>query len=266
MGTSSVVHRHPHLQLVAEDRSFDRRRRPAPPSPPPPRIRSRFGPLLSAKLTELEQKINAEQTVAPRLQPHLIFRIPLAKGAMVDEISDRLREVNLIPVSIEPDRAVIAFRDEVDLTEFREAIAAYIRGPRINPKTGEHFKSMKWDAFEYIDPGGLQLWGREDRIGLRLRELIGPAGDAIRSNETYVLDIELWHRGTRDLAMASLQELRDFLQTDENIQGRALDHFVGEHLCLVRVRVPGTVLSRMLDLSALPRSNYLLSRNLMSLR
>ena len=163
MGTPTVVHRNPHLQLVAEDRSFDRRRRPAPPSPPPPRVRGQFGPSLSAKLTEIEQAITAAYPVAPHLQPHLIFRIPLAKGAMIDEVSDRLKEVNLIPVSIEPDRAVIAFRDEVNLAEFREAVAAYIKGPRINPKTGEHFKSTKWDVFEYIDVEQLKLWGREDR-------------------------------------------------------------------------------------------------------
>jgi hypothetical protein len=247
MGTSSTFHRYPHLRLVAEDRLFDRRRRPAPPSPPPPRTRVQFGRSLSAKLAELEQEIIATQAFAPRLQPHLIFRIPLAKGAMVDEISDRLREINLIPVSIEPDRAVIAFRNEVDLTEFQEAIAAYIRGPRINPKTGERYKSTKWDAFEYIDVGGLQLWGRGDRIGPHLKELIGPAQEAIEPSQSYVLDVELWHPGTRDLAMASLQELRDFLQTD----GRALDHFVGDHLCLVRVRVSGDVLSRMLDLSVI---------------
>ncbi len=170
---------------------------------------------------------------------------------MVDELSDRLREINLIPVSIEPDRAVIAFRNEVDLTEFQEAIAAYVRGPRVNPKTGERYKSTKWDAFEYIDVGGLRLWGREDRVGPVLKELIGPALETIQLTQNYVLDVELWHPGTRELAMASLQELRDFLQADGQIHGRALDHFVGDHLCLVRVRVPGTVLSRMLDLSVI---------------
>jgi hypothetical protein len=32
----------------------------------------------------LEREIGATQAFTPRLQPHLIFRIPLAKGAMVD--------------------------------------------------------------------------------------------------------------------------------------------------------------------------------------
>jgi hypothetical protein len=253
MGTPVVVPRHPHLQIVAEDRQFDRRRQPAPPSPPPPRVRSEFGPALSAKLTDLEQEIQAAQRVAPHIHPHLIFRIPLAKGAMIDQFSDRLREVNIIPVSIEPDRAVIAFRNEVDLNEFRTAIAAYVRGPRsgINPNTGERYKSTKWDVFEYIDPEGLKLWGRDDRLGVRLKELIGETGDAIQADQTYVLDVEIWHRGTRDLAAASLQELRDMFQNYTQFQGSVLDHFVGDHLCLARVRVSGPLLSALLDLDAI---------------
>ena len=251
MGTPIIVHRHPHLQIVAEDRQFDRRRRPAPPSPPPPRERSQFGPSLSAKLTQLEEEINATRVVAPNIQPHLIFRIPLAKGAMVDEISARLREVGIIPVSIEPDKAVIAFRNEVDLNDFRAAIGDYIRGPRLNPRTGERYKSTKWDIFEYIDPEGLKLWSREDRIGPRLRELVGLRGEAIQPNQTYVLDVEVWHRGTRDLATASLQELSDLFDTNTQIQGTVLDHFVGDHLCLARVRVSGLLLSLLLDLDAI---------------
>lgn len=251
MATTNIVHRHPHLQIAAEDRQFDRRRRPAPPSPPPPRVRGAFGPTLSAKLTELEQQIGAAQAVAPNIQPHLIFRIPLAKGALVDVISERLGEVNIIPVSIEPDRAVIAFRDEVDLREFQAAIADYVRGPQLNQRTGERYKSTKWDVFEYIDPEGLKLWAREDRIGLRLGGLIGNSGEAIRPDQTYVLDIELWHPGTRDLAMASLQELRELLQPDAQRPGAVLDQFVGDHLCLARVRVSGALLSQLLDLSVI---------------
>jgi len=251
MGTPTIVHRHPHLQLVAEDRHFDRRRRPAPPSPPPPRVRGEFGPSLSGRLTELENEIGLAQAVAPQIQPHLIFRIPLARGAVVDEISTRLREVNIIPVSIEPDRAVIGFRDEVELNEFRAAIEAYIRGPGINRKTGERYKSTKWDLFEYIEPEGLRLWGREDRIGPHLRELIGDTGDAIQPNHLYVVDVEIWHRGTRDLATASLQELRDLVASGARTEGMVLDHFVGDHLCLARVRTSGTLLSSLLGLDAI---------------
>jgi subtilisin family serine protease len=186
----------------------------------------------------------------PGIQPHLIFRIPLAGGAVVDSISERLREVGLIPVSIEPDRAVIAFKNDVDLAEFRTAIQHYMRGPRIDPKTGEHYKSTKWDLFEYIDPDGLKLWAKEDRIGSRLRELIGASAQTIVANERYILDVELWHRGTRDLALASLQELRDLLLALGVANDKVLDHFVGDHLCLARLSASGATLSRVLGLDA----------------
>ena len=42
--------------------------------------------------------------------------------------------------------------------------------------------------------------------GSRLKELIGPESEGIEANQVYVLDIELWHRGTRELAMASLSK------------------------------------------------------------
>lgn len=243
--------RHAHLQLVVEDRSHDRRRRPAPPSPPPPRVRGFFGPSLSAKLQELEATAGQAQIAAPGLQPHLIFRIPLAKGVVVDSISSLLRSVGLIPVSIEPDRAVIAFRNDIDLTEFQRAIASYVRGPRkgINPTTGEEYKTTKWDLFEYIDPDGLKLWSRSDRIGPRLGQLIGQNANRINLREIYIVDVELWHRGTRDLAETSLQELRNLLRTSQNVNNQVLDHFVGENLCLARVRVNGEFLSKLLDLS-----------------
>ncbi|MFP5205891.1 MAG: S8 family peptidase [Acidobacteriota bacterium] len=170
---------------------------------------------------------------------------------MVDQISARLREVNIFPVSIEPDRAVIGFRDEVDLNDFKAAVGDYIRGPRINPKTGEHFKSTKWDVFEYIDPEGLKLWGRDDRVGTRLRHSIGQSGEMINPDALYIVDVEVWHRGTRDLANASLQEINDLFQADTQRRGTILDQFVGDHLCLARLRVAGALLSTILDMDVI---------------
>ena len=248
MSPSTTNSRHPHLQLVAEDRSPDRRRHPAPPAPPPQRIRSQFGPALSAKLTALETEAQQAIHEVPSIQPHLIFRIPLAKGAVVDSISKLLRDVGLIPVSIEPDRAVIAFRNDVDLAEFQAAIKHYIRGPGINKTTGAQYKSTKWDLFQYIEPDGLRLWSPEDRIGHRLKGLIGASAQAIVASDRYILDVELWHRGTRDLASASLQELRDLLLSSGDTNDKILDHFEGDYLCLARFSASGATLARVLEL------------------
>ena len=248
--------RYPHLQLAAEDRSPDRRKRSAPPTPPPNRGgRSAFASQLDTRLTALEVEVSASAATMPGIQPHLVFRIPLAKGAVVDEISANLRSVGLIPVSIEPDRAVIAFRNEVDLAEFKAAVGLYRQGPKINNKTGELYKSTKWDKFEYIDPDSMTLWTRHDRIGRNLRRDIGETGeDGLLAR--YIVDVELWHRGTRDLALASVQEVEELLEQAGQADQRILDRYVGDTLCLLRLMVNATVLSRLLDLAVIAEIEY----------
>lgn len=249
--------RYPHLKLVAEDRSPDRRKRPAPPSPPPNRGgRSSFARQLDTRLTELEQEIASAAVASPGIQPHLVFRIPLAKGAMVDEISKDLRSVGLIPVSIEPDRAVIAFRTEMDLTEFKAAVQTYRQGPRVNPRTGELRKSTRWDKLEYIDPDSMMLWSRRERIGTRLKQDIGEAGTDTVPATRYTVDVELWHRGTRELAASSVQEVENLIgQMTEGEHG-VLDRYIGDDICLLRLAVSGDVLSRLLDLTVVAEVEY----------
>jgi|SRR5580658_2533553 hypothetical protein len=249
--------RHPHLQLVAEDRSPERRRRPAPPTPPPSRGgRAAFAQTLTDRLTNLEGELQQAALRSPGIQPHLVFRIPLAKGAVVDEIANSLRAVGLITVSIEPDRAVIAFRDDADLAEFKTAVAAYRRGPRTNPKTGEPFKSTKWDLFEYIETESMKLWARADRIGFALKATAGDEGQGLDGEAEYNVDVELWHRGTTNLALASVQEVDALLRTSGTANSRIVDRYVGDTLCLLRVRSTGATLSRLLDLQVVAEVDF----------
>lgn len=251
--------RHPHLQLVAEDRSPERRRRPAPPTPPPPRgTRATFAQILTDKLTDLEGELLEAAVTTPGIQPHLVFRIPLAKGAVVDEIATSLRKVGLIAVSIEPDRAVIAFRDDADLAEFKKAVAEYSKGPRqgINPKTREPFKTTKWDLFEYIETDSMKLWARADRIGPGLKVAAGDDGQDLDGSTVYNVDAELWHRGTTNLALASVQEVEAILRESRTPNSRIIDRYVGDTLCLLRIRATGTTLSRLLDLQVVAELDF----------
>ena len=240
--------RHPHLRLVVENRSGDRRTHPAPPTPPPLRARETFAPAVSQSVARALATVSAPQGVAG-FNPNLVLRIPLAKGTPVDTFADRLREVNIVTVSIEPSRAIVAFREGTDLTEFQAAMAAYAAGPRtgINRSTGEPYKSTKWDVFEYMDPLGLRTWSREDRVGTRLSAVIGPDGRH-PSDAVQVLDVEMWHRGTRDLAAASLQTLREIVSREDRPQNRVHDSFVGDQLCLARVSVDRATLNELLEL------------------
>ena len=118
---------HPHLLLLREDRSAERRKRPAPPVPPPGRGgRGAFSPRLKQAAERILELRHRRPTPPFGIQPHLVFRVPFAEGASVDQLIDSLqRQAGLEIVSVEPDRAVIAFRDNLDLQEFQDAVNRY---------------------------------------------------------------------------------------------------------------------------------------------
>jgi hypothetical protein len=201
-------------------------------------------------LTELENE--ARKVVIPTrtIQPHLVFRVPLAPKASPEAVAEKLDAVGLHVVSIEPDRAVVAFRDDQDLSEFRDAIKQYEAGPKpgLHPKTKKPFKSTTWDVFEYVEADQMSLWSAPDRIGTLLADEIGADGSQLDANAVYVVELDLWHRGTRELANAGRTEIDQTVQASGKKDERVLDWFIGDYVCLVKARVRGTTLKKLLDL------------------
>ena len=244
--------RHPHLRLAHVDQTWERRGRPAPPSPPPARGgRSTFGTTFRQRLTEMQTEARAITLPARTIQPHLVFRVPLAPQANSEAVAEKLEAVGLHVVSIEPDRAVVAFRDDQDLSQFQSAIKTYEAGPRkgITPTTQKPYKTTQWDVFEYVEADQMALWNTQDRIGPLLAEQIGRDGSKIDENATFVVELELWHRGTVQLANAARIEVEQAVRAAGNAQNGILDWFVGDFVCLVKARVRGTTLKKLLDLS-----------------
>lgn len=241
--------RYQHLPLLREEPNPDRRRRPAPPSPPPNRGgRTQFAGELRGQVDQLEAEIAARPASPAGIKPHLVFRVPLAENASPQAVSELLERLGISVVSIESDKAIIAFRDDGDLTQFRTAIASFEQGPQagINPQTGQPYQSTQWDVLQYIEAAHMRLWGRTDRIGRRLAQEIGD--QPIVADQLYVLDIELWHQGTDDLARAAIQELRKFIEHQPAQDERLCDSFTGQLLCLARVMVRGLKLDALLNL------------------
>jgi hypothetical protein len=118
-------------------------------------------------LTELENEARKTTLPARTIEPHLVFRVPLAPQANSESVVEKLEAVGLHVVSIEPDRAVVAFRDDQDLSEFRDALKVYEAGPSkaINPQTKLPYKSTTYDVFEYVEADQMKLWSVGDRIG-----------------------------------------------------------------------------------------------------
>jgi hypothetical protein len=243
--------RYLHLPLIREEPNPERRRRQGFPQDMPNRGgRATYGPVLRDRVDNLEQQARTRPQVAPGVQPHLVFRVPLAAGASSTELMVLLEEVGITIVGIERDGAIIAFRDDVDLAAFRQALDEYIRGPRggINPQTGRPYASTRWDVFELIEAEQMRLWSRSDRVGPRLAEAAGREGLALQHEQMYVIGVELWHRGTPNLAREAINELRRIVEQAPLPGERLRDEFIGDALCLARLSLTGEKLDRLLDM------------------
>ncbi len=242
-----------HLPLVKENAAPDRRRKPSPVQPPDRGGRSVFSNTLSESLERIEEQ-NASRPPLPQgIQPHLVFRLPIEGSIPNAQLVQRLIAVGITVVGVEPDGAIIAFKDDANLQAFKEALETYRRGPTVDQRTGELRKTTQWDVFQWMDAANMRIWNKADRIGSRLSQKIGSEGELIEANEYYILDIELWHPGSVRAANASLAELRSLLQTAQGNQ--ITDSFVGQLISLARVRVNGEMLKKILNLDAVAEAD-----------
>lgn len=243
--------RYPHLEFSREAPSADRRKRRGFGQAPPDRGgREHYG----AQLLAATERVAAEQAQKrpppAGITPHLVFRVPLAQKAPIDTVSDLLRQSGLIVVSVESDRAVVAFRDDADLVAFQDAIQQYRAGPRVNPQTGLQAASSRYDLLAFLEADAMRLWGRSDRVGPRLARDIGADGATIQPDSRYIVDVELWHPGTREGVQRGLAELQQVVDRQAGPDEQVLDTYRGSSLLLARVRLGGAKLDQLLDLDA----------------
>lgn len=188
-------------------------------------------------LTETKRRV-----LAAGVDPALVVRFGLAPGANIAELTDRLADAGLHVVSVDGDKqAVVAFRADDDLTEFQGAMAALGAGPAAGKKTS------KWDVLEFIEPTTVRRWGRDDRLGPRLRDGVDQV--TFGADDLYRLDLELWHPGTAEAARRSLAKVRAFVEAHRDRGGRVLDTYVGNTLCLMRVALRGREVELLLEVS-----------------
>ncbi|WP_242045280.1 S8 family peptidase [Anabaena catenula] len=163
-----------------------------------------------------------------RLDPKLIFKIKAAK-----KLSDDL--VNQIALNIlarEPDKAIVVFSSDMELIQFKKRLENY---------------SQITEGHEYSYLGAIDELvplEREDRIG-RLLEL-----KPVQSNELAALDLELWHTGDRKEMKASLEHIAETLKyfSSDIAPVRMSDSYVGDYLCIARIKVTYEVLEFLLEL------------------
>jgi len=236
-----------HLEFLREDPSAERRKRSFYSPPPDRGGRSTFAPKLIEGAERLEEDQQKQPGLARGLKPHLIFQIPVSNGAPKESLITLLEQAGLVIVSLEPDGALIAFREETELNAFKDAALQYRLGPSLNPKTGQVYKSTKYDILEYVEPDSMRLLDATDRIAPRLSDLIGKDGHSIDESALYTLELELWHPGNKLDARKSVEELRSFIRERNVSEEIFYDAYVGDFLALAKLRTTGDGLRKLLQ-------------------
>jgi len=163
-----------------------------------------------------------------RLNPKLIFKLQLSPNSYLAE--DKLPNLGLTLLSQEPsaNKAIVVFSDDDQLSEFRSRLETY--------SDVSDFDYAYLDAIEDLVPLEPQ-----DRLG-RLLEL-----EPVQADELAALDLELWHTGDNREMRQLLDELNEFLiDFDANFQMQVSDRYIGDYLCLARVKLTRNMVDLLL--------------------
>lgn len=224
--------RYEHLQLLRLPQRFERRKTGGggrPPQRDPAGHSARLG-------AELDQALQTQQARRrPEfIDPSLILRVQMT-GAPLEEDWQR---IGLSVLSSDEDRTLVLFSSTHDMAAFRERLAAYGRGT----PAGQQAPSYNTFVSTIQSIGAIEP---RDRIGIRAREegLNEPAG--FQPGDTYIVDVELWDLGRREMRERKLNQIAAYTASRE---GEELDRYVGPSITLVRVRCDGAVVQTLLAL------------------
>jgi hypothetical protein len=177
---------------------------------------------------------------APKgVNPSLILRIKLAERAVVEEAN--WERCGLTLLSVDQDRTLVLFSSDQDLKEFSRRLNQYRAGPpREGQRTAPH--SQIFACIEEISEVRPQ-----DRVGrvFRAEGLTGP--EQLEADRDYVVDIELWDLGARELCRARVGEMRKYV---ESRGGQVTDDYIGESLVLLRATCSGKVVGELLGIDS----------------
>src|SRR5690606_130002 len=130
------------------------------------------------------------------VNPAFILRVQMS-GPLMEENWEQL---GLTLLSSDEDKTLILFSNADDMAEFRQRLAAYSQGPRVNRKNAPY----AW-FLNHIETIGAV--GPRDRIGIRFREAGLATPEDLQDQELYLVDIELWELGGRQARTRKLEEL-----------------------------------------------------------
>jgi hypothetical protein len=222
--------RYDHLQLLRLPERMPRRKvgggGPAPTREPDGHSR---------RLTsELDQAVAVQrQRRRPdAIDPALILRVQMS-GPLLEEEWAR---VGLTVLSSDEDRSLVLFTSTDELADFRRKLAAYgagVRGDQINPSYAGFIANV--EAIASVAP--------RDRVGIRAREAGLVEVDDFQPGTVYIVDIELWDLGRRELRE---RKLDDIVAYAEALGAEELDRHIGPNITMVRLSAEGRAVRPLL--------------------
>jgi hypothetical protein len=225
-----MVSQFEHLKLPKINIELPRRSTGGGGGGTPRSDRSTHGRQLLDQISTLIQPIR-QKTSPFRLDPKLIFKIKLAKKGNLKE--NDLNSTGLTVLAREPNlnKAIVVFSSDNELTEFKKRL--------------ENYSGIKTDhKYEYLEAiDELVPLEPQDRIG-RLLEL-----EPVQAGELAPLDLELWHTGDRQEMKRSLDSIAEVLEalSSDTTRMRMSDRFIGDYLCIARIKVTHDVLELLLQ-------------------
>jgi hypothetical protein len=192
--------------------------------------RGSHGRQLLDQISGLTQR--SKQKTSPfRLNPKLIFKIKLSPDGTLQESALSPLGLTLLAQEPKANKAIVVFTSDEELTQFRSRLEAY------SGISDSEYEYGHLDAIEALVP-----LEPSDRIG-RLLEL-----EPIQAGELAALDLELWHTGDRTEMNKYLDDLDQVLRSwSDDSAMRISDRYVGEYLCIARIKVVPEVLTLLLE-------------------
>lgn len=227
--------RYDHLRLIRIPQELPRRKKPGFGKPV---TRDRGDH--SARLNDQLAQAVAQQAARKRpgiVDPSLILRVRMTEALL----EESWHGAGLELLSSDPDKTLVLFSSNGDLTHFRAQLEAY------GGEIPERQKNAPYSQFI----SGIESIGAvepRDRIGIRLREEGFADLDDIVPDELMLLDLELWNIGSAQVRLTKLEELTQLI---EEQGGTVYDQYNGPAISLLRIEVMGSVLAQLLSIDVI---------------
>lgn len=224
--------RYDHLQLVRLPERLPRRKTGGG-GPPPHRNPGGHSQRLGQEL-DTAVAVQQRRRRADAVDPALILRVQMS-GPLLEE---EWNKVGLTLLSSDEDRSLVLFSSSDELTEFRRKLAAFGAGTpvgQINPSFAGFIANI--ESIAEVAP--------RDRIGMRAREAGLVEVDDFQPGTDYIVDLELWDLGRRDLRERKVDHIVRYAEARD---AEELDRHIGPNLTLVRLRCDGGLVRTLLTI------------------